>query len=301
MLYSDFDFFGASGLAHADKRELDIFKLAREKGYTVIDTPVSPSEFEKVPGKSWIYDKKYSTLPYRIDDEPSITLADYTEICVKQIENPDGFFVMVEGGKIDWVCHSNDLATSIKDTLALNDAFKVAFEFYDSHKEETLIIVTADHETGGLNLDESQIDIKSFASLIDGQLGSDDKFQKLLKKIKDNKVDEEMAFQMMQDFFGLDNLTVSEKDTIRSAYIKGGMQSEDFAYENNHRITIVWTQLLAARVGIKWQSLSHTSLPVMVSAIGVGAEYFAGNIDNTCLARYLMDLIEESNSGDEKE
>ena len=59
---------------------------------------------------------------------------------------------MVEGGKIDWACHSNDGATMVKEVMDFSDAVEVVLEFYRQHPKETLIIVTADHETGGVGL-----------------------------------------------------------------------------------------------------------------------------------------------------
>lgn len=62
------------------------------------------------------------------------------------------FFFMCEGGKIDWTAHENKTMPMIMDVLEFNDAVKVAYDFYLAHPDETLIIVTADHETGGLSL-----------------------------------------------------------------------------------------------------------------------------------------------------
>ena len=59
---------------------------------------------------------------------------------------------MVEGGKIDWACHSNDAATVFHEVMDMDNAIKVAYEFYEQHPDETLIVVTADHETGGIVL-----------------------------------------------------------------------------------------------------------------------------------------------------
>lgn len=59
---------------------------------------------------------------------------------------------MVEGGKIDWACHSNDAATTFHEVIDFDNAIKVAYEFYSQHPDETLIVVTADHETGGFVL-----------------------------------------------------------------------------------------------------------------------------------------------------
>ncbi|MFI4912389.1 MAG: alkaline phosphatase [Sedimentisphaeraceae bacterium JB056] len=293
---SGFDFFGASGVKDPEKGDRNIYQLVKDSGYTIIDSPRSTSEIQDIDGKLWLFDKNYPNLPYEIDGEDSVTLANYTDTCIERLYNSIGFFIMVEGGKIDWVCHSNDLASAIKETLAFNEAYKVAYEFYKEHSEDTLIIVVADHETGGLNLENSKIDINNFASLIDGQSGSDVKFQELLKQLENDKIDNEAAFEKMRDFFGLEKITESERKTIEQAYMKGGTQSEDFSYGNNHSITIAWTQLLAKRAGIQWDTMSHTSTTVQITAIGVGAEYFAGNIDNTCLARYIKDFIEQSRS-----
>ena len=68
------------------------------------------------------------------------------------LNNDKGFFMMVEGGKIDWACHANDAGSTIHDTLAFADAVQVAIDFAAEHPDETLILVTGDHETGGLSI-----------------------------------------------------------------------------------------------------------------------------------------------------
>jgi alkaline phosphatase len=73
------------------------------------------------------------------------------------------FFMMVEGGMIDYACHADDAATAFGEVLDMNEAMEVAYTFYQAHPDETLILVTADHETGGLALGNSdytlQLDI----------------------------------------------------------------------------------------------------------------------------------------------
>jgi alkaline phosphatase len=97
-------------------------------------------------------DEKYA-LPNALDfPEYEGILAKYTNAAITSLKSDSGFFIMVEGGKIDWACHDNDAATTIKEVIAFNDAIKNAFEFYQKYPEQTLIIITADHETGGLTL-----------------------------------------------------------------------------------------------------------------------------------------------------
>ena len=67
---------------------------------------------------------------------------------------------MVEGGKIDWACHGNDPATVFEEVIDLDNAVKVAYEFYKKHPKETLIVVTADHETGGMSLGTGRYELR---------------------------------------------------------------------------------------------------------------------------------------------
>ena len=60
------------------------------------------------------------------------------------------FVIMCEGGEIDWCAHENSVYPMVQAIIRFDDAVKVAYEFYEKHPEETLIVVTADHETGGL-------------------------------------------------------------------------------------------------------------------------------------------------------
>ncbi len=79
-------------------------------------------------------------------------LATLTEHAILALSRrPQGFFLMVEGGQIDWACHDNDAASAIADTLAFDAAVNVALR-YAAGTENTLVIVTSDHETGGMML-----------------------------------------------------------------------------------------------------------------------------------------------------
>jgi alkaline phosphatase len=95
-------------------------------------------------------------MPYAIDQPPeNLSLAEMTEVAIANLydgKRGKGFFIMVEGGKIDWACHANDAMATIGDMLDFDNAIGVALEFYKKHPWETLIIVTGDHETGGMTI-----------------------------------------------------------------------------------------------------------------------------------------------------
>ena len=110
-----------------------------------------------------------SSLPYAIDrKEGDMTLAQITESAISFLtkDRDKGFFLMVEGGKIDHACHGNDAATAFEEVIDMDNAVKVAYEFYKKHPKETLIVVTADHETGGMGLGtiKYELSLKSLAS-----------------------------------------------------------------------------------------------------------------------------------------
>jgi alkaline phosphatase len=83
-------------------------------------------------------------------DEPS--LAEMTEKALDILsKNETGFFLMVEGSQIDWGGHENNLAYTTRELLAFDQALRKGVEFADAYGN-TLIVVTADHETGGLDI-----------------------------------------------------------------------------------------------------------------------------------------------------
>ncbi len=85
----------------------------------------------------------------------SPSLADMTQKAIDVLSgNSEGFFLMVEGGQIDWAGHVNDAANTISHTIGFDEAIEVAKQFAFIN-DDTLIIVTADHETGGMMISSS--------------------------------------------------------------------------------------------------------------------------------------------------
>ncbi len=106
----------------------------------------------------WIQDSMQNQyqLPYAVErKEGDMTLPHIVESALEFFEGRDQkFIIMAEGGLIDWACHDNDAVRAKGEVEDLDEAVKVALEFYEQHHAETLIVVTADHETGGLSLDK---------------------------------------------------------------------------------------------------------------------------------------------------
>lgn len=183
-----FEFFGGNGFLQYYGKKGDkkaITEYLEENGSKVC---FGKEEFEanKNSARQMVFcqpgskDKNASDYSSEADNT-DCTLAEMTEMCLEFLGNgKEPFFIMCEGGEIDWRAHANDTYGMIKDILEFNDAVKIAYEFYNKYPEETLIVVTADHETGGATLGGSD----------DSKRGSSIKWE-LIEEAKEKELSEE--------------------------------------------------------------------------------------------------------------
>lgn len=157
---SGFDFFAGAGLYDNRGKKKDLppsDSLFEVNGYKVC---YGMREYEKKsPDAEKVVFLQQSGRADEIDyynsdglEEGDISLAEMLKLCLDFIGDEEPFFIMCEGGEIDWAAHSNQTMTMVNEILGLDEAVRTALEFYHRHPEETLIIVTADHETGGVAL-----------------------------------------------------------------------------------------------------------------------------------------------------
>lgn len=110
---------------------------------------------------------------------------------------------MVEGGKIDWACHSNDAATAFHEVEDFDNAIKVAYEFYMQHPDETLIVITADHETGGIVLGTGPYELN--LQVLKNQKVSEQGFTRIVNNLRmetKNQVSWESIQKALKENFG---------------------------------------------------------------------------------------------------
>ena len=336
MIVSDFDYFAGGALKKPtgnDKCQESLYTLAEQAGYTVARTQ---AEAEAVPAdvdKVIIIDENLAdsdAMSYDMDlPEGAWELADYVEKGIEVMEDSEnGFFLMCEGGKIDWACHANDAAATLNDTLALDRAVQVAVEFYMEHPDETLILVTGDHETGGLTIGYAGTDYDTFLTNIANQKISYAKFDSdYVAGYKENNTDFATVMNDITALFGLvapasagstqnaqkdsadlhpesDNsgtlvMTDYEYELLKNAYeitmSRTGdesefSQAEYVLYGSYEPLTVTITHILNNKSGINFASYAHTGLPVEVFAMGVGQEMFEGYYDNTDIYDKLAEL-----------
>jgi alkaline phosphatase len=236
-----------------------------------------------------------------------LSLSDYTAKAIELLTNPKGFFIMVESGKIDWACHANDGAASIKDVMELDAAVAKAVEFAKKNPKDTFIIVTGDHETGGMSIGFAGTKYSTFFDKIGTQKGSFVKFNNDIltpyksTHTKDNAKLEDLL-PGINDFFGLDfsKLETTEKELLERSFVrslKGELErakQEDtyLLYGDYEPLTVTLTHIINQRAGIGWTTYSHTGVPVPTFAYGSGKELFDGYYDNTEIFKKLMQVME---------
>ena len=315
MAISNFDYFGGGFAKGAmpdylkQENARDVIDLMKNAGYKIA---TSKEELQKiVPGqKCWAYNEKYdgaAALYYEID-QPSdyIRLADFTEKGIELLDNSKGFFMMVESGKIDWACHANDATTAAHEVVALDESVGKALEFYKKHPDETLIIVTGDHECGGLALGYSASHYESAFEILNSQKISFENFSGKVHNWKNNEqITQTMVLDSIKYYFGLGDTTLTEKLKLSDYETKRLIEAYAYSFKNKHKndheeyyvnyggydpITVTVTHILNQKAGIDWASYSHTAVPVPIYAIGAGAENFSGQLDNTDIPKNIMQI-----------
>ena len=146
-------------------------------------------------------------------------LSDYVKKGIEVLDNDTGFFMMVEGGKIDWACHANDAGSTIADTIALSDAVEEAVAFAKQHPDETLILVTGDHETGGLTIGYAGTDYDTFLTNLSNQKISYAKFDSdYVAGYKENNTSFEDVMKDVEALFGLKTSGTEDDKLVLTDY-----------------------------------------------------------------------------------
>lgn len=316
LVDSGFEYFAGGGLLKptgSDKDKTSIYDLAAQAGYTVVNTQAGAEAVTASQGKVLLIDEHLAdsdAMAYD-NDRPANDwgLRDYVSKGIEVLENDKGFFMMVEGGKIDWACHANDAGSTVADTLALADAVSVAVEFAKAHADETLIVVTGDHETGGLTIGYAGTDYDTFLTNLTSQKISYAKFDSdYVLGYKENKTSFEDVMKDVEILFGLKLtgaegdklvLTAYETQRLKDAYAAtmnperkadSKNQSEYVLYGTYEPLSVTITHILNNKSGISFASYAHTGLPVAVFAQGAGEELFGGFYDNTEIYNKLAQL-----------
>ena len=282
LLETDYDFYAGGDAKCSSEQRNDLYGRAEKQGYTIVRGYNDYKAKAKKADKMMLYQKNVAEeVPYAIDrTEDDLTLAQITKAGIDFLSKKsrkEGFFMMVEGGKIDYASHRDDAATMIHEVLDFNAAIKEAYEFYKKHKDETLIIVTADHETGGIVLGytgQYKLDLK----VLESQKVSVDNLASMLESLKETTWGK--ITEMVKANVGVEPRGKHNAD-----------ESVSMTHDLANKIAYDAIYDLDRKALISWASGNHSGTFVPLFAIGEGADKFNGVIDNTDIPLTIMEFL----------
>lgn len=275
----DVVFGGGSDYLDPNKRsdKEDLIKILKDRGYKYITTRGELSKLEEEKNtKVWgMFAPK--AMAYELDrPETEPTLAEMTQKAIDILSrNKDGFFLMVEGSKIDWAAHANDPVGVVSDVIAFDDAVKVALDYAKKDKD-TVVIVAADHFTGGMsigNLDKNY-DIQHIKEFIGPLKKAKLTGEGLEKKINPQKSN---IRQVLKEYYGIEDLSNEEVKQIAEA--------------ETGKLNEVVGPIISKRAKLGWTSHGHTGNDVALYMYHPRNHRMMGVIDNSDIAKYIEEVL----------
>ena len=304
---SGFDFFGGSGFDQPqDKKNPaapNLYDLCEQNGYVLAGgyadakAKIGAQKMLLVPAERLEDRSRHAgALPYAIDRKTGdLSLPEIVEVAIEQLSTHDQFFMMAEGGKIDYASHANDGGTVLREVLDFDDAIKVAYDFYMQHPDETLIVVTADHETGGMALGNSDYTL-NLKVLAEQKCSSDllsDQLSALQKQAGEQLTWEQVKEVISKNtgLYGVVEMSKEDDQLLKTAFEQMMQHQgvEKSLYKDINALASKALALLNQKSRLGWTSKGHTASAVPVFAIGVGAERFTGWHDNSEIAPLIYE------------
>lgn len=307
------DFMGGGGFRveedPEDKGE-NAYAIARKNGYRIIEDQNMIRAITASNERYFVLADERTDkgeMQYEIDrayraqfNSNAVSLAEIVAAAIRAMDGPEGFFLMAEGGRIDGAAHSGDAKTAMWEVIGLSDAVTKAVTFYEQHPNETLIIVTSDHETGGMyftadmNFDALSIqDVSySFVSRRSKEIIAEGNFGDVLSWTSRHLgMDEDEEAHL--------TLSGAEREHLErmlSLQMLPSEEREAFAnelepYTGYSAFASATMDILNQRAGIVFPITGHTGTRVPVYALGVGAEHFSGCYDNTMIYHKLVEIM----------
>lgn len=296
--------------------QTDVLDLAAQNGWNYVNTNEDIRALNTDSGRVLAINPNLqddASIHYEIDrerlsaeGEDMLALKDFVQKGIDVLDNDNGFFLMCEGGKIDWAGHANDAATSIHETIAFSDAVQVAVDFAQEHPNETLIIVTADHETGGMTIGFATTAYDTHFNYLTNQKISFTDFDAVIGRLRDDGASFEDALAEIETYYGLTTepdqeltLTDTELDSLRAAFDLSMIpadereegEEEALLYGGYEPLSMAVSHIINNKAGLSYTSYAHTGLQIPVYATGVGAQAFSGLYDNTEIFDRTMQVM----------
>ena len=285
------EYFLPEGTAGGKRKDgKDVIAAFRTRGYQVA---TNTAELTAVPAGKLLGLFSEDDLDFEIDRDPAKepTTAEMATAALKALEpSPNGFVLLVENENTDTAGHHNDAASLMRALWAFDDAVKVALDFQRRHPD-TLVIVTGDHETGGFSPTYALKDLSSMAGT--NRFYPGDEQLRMLERITMSLIRVKEKLGKSPSGEALDQLLAQHfpgfrlDPDLRALILAGKTDERNFTYLPQNALG----RMVARQTGYYWGTSGHTPEPVLVGALGPGADLFRGYQDNTDFAKHLHQLI----------
>lgn len=291
IVYNQVDVLLGGGLKYFTGRKdrEDLLQVLKQKGYMII---TSPEELKSASSSRLAGLFAEVDLSYDLDRDPTRepSLAEMTETAIKNLSrNKKGFFLMVEGSKIDWANHDHDPVGSVADMMAFDRAVKVALD-YALKERNTAVIVVADHSTGGLTIgndrSSSKSDGKKVGDFINPLKAASLSAEGLEKLLRPGMTEVEVK-AIIGDRYGLGDLTEDELKAIMDYLAEAARNPK----QSGNFKSIVGS-MMSKRAMIDWTTGGHTGEEVALAVYHPEGLRPTGVIENIDIARYVAGLMQ---------
>jgi alkaline phosphatase len=292
-----FDVMMGGGLQYFDSSlrsdKKDVFAAYESNGYQVVKTR---NEMLATANDKPILGVFYEDgLPYSIDREnvkdlsnAVPTLAEMTQKAIDRMRNhKDGFVLQVEGGKVDWAAHANDIAGLLYDQVAFDEAIKVAIDFAEKDGN-TLVIITSDHGNANPGI--------IYGSTSNNNFDSIQNFKHTNEWILNGFTPESTLAQVKEriEFANGFALTDEEAKTILS-YYSNLEKKDDGLYNYKNLPYKAFAEMQKSRTSVGWISMDHSADYTELAMFGPGSENLKPFIKNTDLHYFMLNAAEVEN------
>jgi alkaline phosphatase len=235
-------------------------------------------------------------LPWTLDDNNTFRLTSMSNAAIKQLENPQGYFLLIEASQIDWAGHSNDIASAMAEMHDLANTLQY-LATYVSNNPDTLVVLTADHSTGGFSIGANG----SYAwhpEILRTMQRSPRAIAKVLTKtaITPRKVSELLNADVNEEEVSLLINAKNDAEQAVNSYEKLPVETRNTRKKPNieRSLYIAINKLIDKRTNTGWTTGGHTGIDVPVHAFGKQSNQFNGLLDNTDIAKKLFMLLREN-------
>ena len=276
-----FDLVMGGGEKYFTQAFKDFNQTAKEHGLSLYRNGYDLENIKNFPFMAFT---SYDYPPFAIDEteENKYRVAKMTKKSLSLLEGKP-FFLMVEGSQIDWCGHINDIACAMAEMDDFAKAVETAKVYVNTHPD-TLLIVTADHSTGGLAIGD-KVNKKDKSLPESERAKTYTWYPEVIKNIKASSYLIAKALRESKDI----NATFKEYTAITLEISEYNQITE--AITNKEKVRVVVTEIINRRSHTGWSTRGHTAVDVQTFAYGKGSQKFKGFMDNTDIAKKLFEVL----------